>query len=115
MACASSSEGGRRVRRSVENFVELRENGWLVIGEAGHSLTKPFRTREQAEHFADLITGRALVAVPVLMLDGLPTIKAIPLFGVGSREDWVADRKPQHQSATGKRELAGRSVHVNAG
>ena len=115
MACASSSEGGRRVRRSVENFVELLENGWLVIGEAGHSLTKPFRTREQAEHFADLITGRALVAVPVLMLDGLPTIKAIPLFGVGSREDWVACRKPQQPPATGKRALASGAVHVNAG
>jgi hypothetical protein len=70
-------------------WVALGERGWIVHDSKEIPLTKPFATREQAEHFADLIDGGGTIGVPCLLLEGLPRIQSIPLFGVGRREDWL--------------------------
>ena len=39
--------------RTNTRRVDLGRNGWTVRSREGVAITKPFRTREQAEHLAD--------------------------------------------------------------
>jgi hypothetical protein len=91
-------------------WVALGDRGWVVHDAMEIPLTKPFDTREQAEHFADLIDGGGTIGVPCLLLEGLSRIQSIPLFGVGRREDWLrtqTDRRsatdsPKQRQPVGK-------------
>jgi hypothetical protein len=75
--------------RSNTRWVELADDGWVVRNRSGVPITKPFRHRGQAEVFADLTGKFVRVNVPVLWLANLPTIKAIPLYGVATEDFWL--------------------------
>ena len=75
--------------RNANRCVALRDDGWIVCGPDGIAHTKPFRHREQAEYFADQTAQFCAVDVPCLWLGRLQSIRHIPLFGPGSRDDWV--------------------------
>ncbi len=68
--------------------VEQSDAGWLVQNGYGQQVTKPFRNQVQAERFTDLCSAAEALQVPVLWIGGLPKIKTIPLYGVGSFEQW---------------------------
>ena len=74
--------------RTNSRRVDLGTKGWAVRNRDGVSITKPFRTREQAESLADQTGDFVVVDVPVLWTKGLPTIRAIPLYGAASAERW---------------------------
>lgn len=82
-AVISVRNGSRRVAPS--------EAGWVVRNGAGIQVTKPFRHRKQAETFADLTGTVVDVEVPVLWLGDLPSIRSIPLYGVATRDFWLAN------------------------
>lgn len=88
--------------RSNTRWVELADDGWVVRNRSGVPITKPFRHRGQAEVFADLTGSIVRVNVPVLWLNDLPPIKAIPLYGVATEEFWF-------QSASRSEKLEGQS------
>jgi len=88
--------------RSNTRWVELADDGWVVRNRSGVPITKPFRHRGQAEVFADLTGSIVRVNVPVLWLNDLPPIKAIPLYGVATKEFWF-------QSASRSEKLEGQS------
>lgn len=75
------------VRTSARN-VRLGERGWLVCNRQGVPITKPFALREQAERLADDTGQYREIEVPVLWLDAIPTIRAIPIYGVASADQW---------------------------
>ena len=74
--------------RSDSRYVEFDQNKWVVQNRRGVPITKPFRHQAQAEVFANLTGSFEDVYVPVLWLNDLPLIKAIPLYGVAVREFW---------------------------
>ena len=89
--------------RSNTRWVELADDGWVVRNRSGVPITKPFRHRGQAEVFADLTGSFVRVNVPVLWLADLPTIKAVPLYGVATEDFWLQpDSRPANME--GKRE-----------
>ncbi len=75
--------------RCNTRWVELADDGWVVKNKSGVPITKPFRHRGQAELFADMNGTFVKVNVPVLWLADLPTIKAIPLYGVATEDFWL--------------------------
>jgi hypothetical protein len=86
-------------------WVAPSDRSWEVYDAMEVPLTKPFDTRAQAEHFADLIDGGGTIGVPCLLLEGLPRIQSIPLFGVGRTEDWLraeTDRPPATHLSRGR-------------
>jgi len=89
--------------RSNTRWVELADEGWVVSNKSGVPVTKPFRHRSQAEIFADLTGKFVKVNVPVLWLADLPTIKAIPLYGVATEDFWLQS-DTRSASMEGKRE-----------
>ncbi len=82
-------EPARLAVRSARHRVELRGNGWEVRNRADVPVTRAFRTRAQAERFADLIGEFYDVEVPVLWIGGLAAIRAIPIYGTGLVDDWI--------------------------
>ena len=74
--------------RTATRRVNLDEVGWTVRNREGVAITKPFRTREQAEYFADQTGDFVTVEVPVLWIKGMPPIRAIPLYGVALPDQW---------------------------
>jgi len=75
--------------RSNTRWVELADDGWVVRNRSGVPITKPFRHRGQAEVFADLTGSFVRVNVPVLWLNDVPPIKAIPLYGAATEDFWL--------------------------
>lgn len=92
--------------RSNTRWVELADDGWVVRNRSGVPITKPFRHRGQAEVFADLTGSFVRVNVPVLWLNGLPPIKAIPLYGVATEDYWL---QSDSQSARAEGQRGSRS------
>lgn len=78
--------------RTNSRRVDLDEKGWTVRNRAGAPITKPFRTRDQAERLADMTGEFVDLEVPVLWITGLVAIQAIPLYGVAPAEQWF--RRP---------------------
>lgn len=76
--------------RSGSRRVSASDAGWVVRNGAGVQFTKPFRTRKQAETFADLTGAFVDVEVPVLWLGDLQPLRSIPLYGVATRDFWLA-------------------------
>ncbi|MGF6479459.1 hypothetical protein [Paraburkholderia sp. JPY419] len=76
--------------RDSKRRVESGRRGWEVRNCDDVPVTKPFRTRAQAEHFADLIGEFFVIDVPVLWINQLPQICSIPLYGLGTAEAWLA-------------------------
>ena len=71
------------IRAPIRQVV-WRRSAWRVCDRQGIPITKPFRHRHQAEHYADLTGVFIDVEVPVLWLAGLPRSEAIPLYGVST-------------------------------
>lgn len=81
--------------------VDLNKNRWTVRNREGVAITKLFRTREQAEYLADQTGEFVVVEVPVLWVKGMPTIRAIPLYGVSIADQWFQVQiEPTEPSAT---------------
>jgi hypothetical protein len=74
--------------RSISRRVRFGKHGWEVRNRADTPVTKSFRTRAQAECFADLTGVFFYVDLPVLWICGLPPIKSIPLYGTEDAEAW---------------------------
>ncbi|MFO1264934.1 MAG: hypothetical protein U1E84_16660 [Rhodoferax sp.] len=74
--------------RTNARRVDLGKRGWTVRNREGVAITKPFRTREQAEHMADQTGKFVVIDVPVLWIEGMQTIQAIPLYGVSVAKQW---------------------------
>lgn len=74
--------------RARSRSVDLGKSGWTVRNREGVAITRPFRTREQAEYFADQTGEFVKVDVPVLWIGDIPTIRAIPLYGVATADRW---------------------------
>jgi hypothetical protein len=75
--------------RDNTRCVELSNDGrWVVLNQSGVQITKPFWSQGQAETFANLTGTFVTLDVPVLWLNDLPRIKAIPLYGVADKEFW---------------------------
>ena len=83
-----SFEQTRLSVRTNSRRVDVGEKGWTVCNSEGVSVTKPFRTREQAECLADQKGDFVVVEVPILWIKDLATIRAIPLNAVASFEEW---------------------------
>ena len=75
--------------RSPSRRVRWTERGWRVCTGQGIPVTKPFRRQEQAERFADLTGVFEWTTVPVLWLEGLERIQSIPLYGTGTKAEWL--------------------------
>ena len=86
---ACKLEPARLAVRSNRHRVELSGNGWEVRNRADVPVTKAFRTRAQAERFADLIGEFSHIEVPVLWIGGLAPIRSIPIYGTGLADDWL--------------------------
>ncbi len=91
--------------RSNTRWVELADDGgWVVRNRSGVPITKPFRHRSQAEVFADLTGSFVRVNVPVLWLNDMAPIKAIPLYGAATEDFWLqpdsrpANKEGKHES-----------------
>jgi hypothetical protein len=78
--------------RSSSRRVKPGNHGWEVHNRHGTPVTKPFRTRAQAECFADLTGEFFNLVLPVLWIDCLPPIESIPLYGTGDTEAWFNGR-----------------------
>lgn len=76
--------------RDNRRRVEFGSHGWEVRSRDDVPVTKPFRTRAQAEHFADHISEFFVIDVPVLWIKQLQQIRSIPLYGLGTGEAWLA-------------------------
>ncbi|MDE1181487.1 hypothetical protein [Paraburkholderia sp.] len=75
------------VRRNSRR-VTLGNHGWEVQNQRGTPITKPFRSRAQAERFADLTGEFSSLVLPVLWIDRLRLIDSIPLYGSGEAQEW---------------------------
>ena len=91
-ALACRLEPSRLAVRSARHRVELRGNGWEVRNRADVPVTKAFRTRAQAERFADLVGEFSDTEVPVRWIGGLAPIRSIPLYGTGLAAEWFESR-----------------------
>jgi hypothetical protein len=84
--------------RSKDRQVELSPQGWQVRGPDGVPVTRPFPTRAQAESFADRTGHFVSVDLPVIWIEGLDRITAVPLYGTGTAPDWRARTNRQTPS-----------------
>jgi hypothetical protein len=74
--------------RTNSRRVELGEQGWIVRGSNGCQITKPFRSRHQAESFADRTGSFLVVKVPVIWIGTLAPLRMIPLYGTAPTQEW---------------------------
>lgn len=72
------------VVRTGSRQVVQSKKGWSVSNQQGVPITKPFRAREQAEWLADQTGEFVAIKVPVLWIQGMQTIRSIPLYGTGT-------------------------------
>lgn len=91
LAVAATQFRVRTWHRHVERC-QLRWEGWEVLNRDGVRVTKPFRTRPEAEAFADLTGDFVALDLPVIWVDGLAPIQAVPLYGTGTAETWCGTR-----------------------
>ena len=82
-------ESTRLSVRNDSRWVKLGKRGWEVNHRDGLPITKPFRTRAQAERFADLTAEFVVIDVPALWINGMAPICSIPLYGTGTAEVWL--------------------------
>lgn len=75
--------------RNQRRNVKWTEEGWRVCNARGIPVTKSFRRMAQAEHFANLTGSFSEVTVPVMWIQQLGPIKSIPLYGLGTQQDWL--------------------------
>ena len=87
--------------RTNSRRVDLGNDGWSVRGLDATQITKPFRTREHAEQFANRTGDFAVIDVPVLWIEGLSPIRAIPLYGTATAEMWLADVRSSRVNTPG--------------
>jgi hypothetical protein len=91
-----------RARMSVRTDtrrVNLAKDGWTVRNREGIAITKPFRTRAQAEYLADQTGEFVAVEVPVLWITGMQVIRAIPLYGRATSDLWFRVKTEPTKSA----------------
>ena len=74
--------------RTNSRSVELVEQGWIVRGSNGCQITKPFRSRNQAESFADQTGSFLVVKVSVIWIGTLAPVRMIPLYGTAPTKEW---------------------------
>jgi hypothetical protein len=86
--CLDIDSATLQLRDSLRQ-VTLTRKGWIVCGPDQVPHTKPFRSREQAEFFADQTAQRVAIALPCLWITKLAPIIQLPLFGPGSQADWL--------------------------
>ncbi|MFM0217796.1 hypothetical protein [Paraburkholderia caledonica] len=96
-----SLEQGQFSVRAGNHRVVLDKRGWQVCNREGVSLTKPFRSRAQAEDFANLIGEFVLIDVSVLWIKELAPIRSIPLYGVASTDAWLQPKIGSPVSSNG--------------
>lgn len=81
--------------------VELTPQGWQVNASDGTPVTKPFQTRAQAERFADHTGQFVSLDLPVIWIDGLDRIMAVPLYGTATPSAWLSkSSKPAGRATT---------------
>lgn len=74
--------------RTHSRVVHHGGNGWVVRNRKGSAITKPFRTRDQAEYFADHTGEFITIETPVLWVRDMPRIQSIPLYGMPVNHHW---------------------------
>lgn len=74
--------------RTNSRRVELGTEGWIVRNANGCQITKPFRSRHQAESFADQTGSFLAVKVPVIWIGSMAPLKMIPLYGTAPSQEW---------------------------
>ena len=74
--------------RTNSRRVELGTNGWIVRNANGCQITKPFRSRNQAESFADQTGDFLVVKVPVIWIGSMAPLRMIPLYGTAPTQEW---------------------------
>ncbi len=89
--------------RAGQRTVDGYDDRWWVISGDGKQLTRAFGRQTQAEVFADLTDARTELVVPVIWFEGLPEIRAVPMFGLGQARDWFAAEKPPNGHAGDQR------------
>ncbi|KAB2876390.1 MAG: hypothetical protein F9K36_02740 [Burkholderiaceae bacterium] len=77
--------------RASDRQVELTRRGWEVSGHEGTPITKPFRSRAQAERFADQTGHFVALDLPVIWIDGLDLLTAVPLYGTSNPAAWLSN------------------------
>ena len=75
--------------RASDRHVELTRRGWQVNTRDGAPVTKPFRSRAQAECFADHTGHFVSLDFPVIWIDGLDPVTAVPLYGTSTAAAWL--------------------------
>lgn len=75
------------VRANIRR-VELVKQGWIVCNADGCQITKPFRSRNQAESFADQTGSFLVIKVPVIWIGSMAPLRTIPLYGTAPTEVW---------------------------
>ena len=88
--------------RTGSRSIALGAKGWEVRCSDGRPVAKPFRSRDQAEAFANQTGDFAALDVPVLLLDQMVQITAIPLFGAGDTRSWSEMRTDKTQAGSPK-------------
>lgn len=94
--CTVLPDAARTVGKTLGLPLEQTCLSVRTVGNCqGVPITRPFRTREQAECLADQPGEFEVVEVLILWLKGLEPIRAIPRYGVASSEQWFqAQSKP---------------------
>lgn len=95
--------------RKASRVVELGKRGWDVLNSKGVPITKSFRTRAQAEIFADLTGKFRLLDASVLWLDRLGPIRAVPLYGTGTASIWLEAAPGRSAQSKGAGEVVGKA------
>jgi hypothetical protein len=88
LACEQTQIPLRANRRRVQ----MGRRGWEVRGHGDLLLTKPFPNRAQAETFANRTGRYKPIDIPVLWIHAMPAIRSIPLYGVGTADEWFKAR-----------------------
>jgi len=96
--------------RAGHRTVEGNADRWRVLDSDGMQVTRAFPRQAQAEVFADLTDARAEWVVPVMWFDGLPEIRAVPMFGLGQARDWFAAETPRQERSIDQRSRSEQST-----
>jgi hypothetical protein len=74
--------------RTNSRRIELDTKGWIVRNANGCQITKPFRSRHQAESFADQTGSFLVINVPVIWFGSMAPLRMIPLYGTAPPQVW---------------------------